>query len=323
MNETLLPILRCPACGGTLSLQAGGDAALMCANCGKSYPIVDGIPRFVGELEDGTAARTQASFGYEWTHFNDWSPSGETNFNDYFEGVDFGALRDATVLDGGCGMGRHARQIAPHVKRVVAVDFSRAIDQAARNTGEAGNVDCVQGDLLALPLADESFDFVYSLGVLHHIDQTEAGLKALVGKVRPGGSLRVYLYWRRHGWKGQLLKLATAGRRLTTRMPFPALRAFCRVLSVGLYGTVVLPYRALSAAGISAHQDWPLYVYSKYPFQVLYNDQFDRFSAPLEKRYDPDEVIRMMENAGLTDVTVQPCFGWVAQGTRPPIPSSP
>ena len=279
--------------------------------------MVHGIPRFVDVPEDPAARRTQASFGYEWTHFNDWRPSGDTNFNDYFDGVNLASLRGSVVLDAGCGMGRHARHIAPFAGRVVAVDFSRAIDQAARNTADVGNVDCVQADLLALPLADESFDFIYSIGVLHHLDDTTRALRGLVRKLRPGGRLRVYLYWKRHGWKGRLLRVATVARGVTTRMPFAALRACCRVLSVGLFGFVVLPYRVLSRLGVAAHEDWPLFVYSKYPFNVLYNDQFDRFSAPIEKRYDPEEVKGLLEGAGLTDVAVRRCFGWVADGTKP------
>jgi hypothetical protein len=49
----------------------------------------------------------------------------------------------------------------------------------------------------------------------------------------------------------------------------------------------------------------------------LYNDQFDRFSAPIEKRYDPDDVRRLLEAAGLCSVTVQACFGWIADGIKP------
>src|SRR6185295_6706925 len=126
-------------------------------------------------------------------------PSGETNFNDYFAGINFESLRGRTVLDAGCGMGRHARQLAPHTGRLIAVDFSRAIDQAARNTAGLPNVGCVQADLLALPFADESFDFIYSLGVLHHIEQTEVAIRNLVRKLKAGGRLRIYLYWKRHG----------------------------------------------------------------------------------------------------------------------------
>jgi hypothetical protein len=100
-------------------------------------------------------------------------------------------------------------------------------------------------------------------------------------------------------------------------MPFGLLRAACRLLSVALFGGVILPYRALSRLGIRVHEHLPLYVYSKYPFNVLYNDQFDRFSAPIEKRYDADEVKRLLESAGLDAVDVRPCFGWIAEGTKP------
>jgi SAM-dependent methyltransferase len=320
MRADLLALLRCPVCTAPLTATAADDeanAALHCANCGLHAPIRHGIPRFVDVAADDTARRTQESFGYEWTHFSDWRPSGETNFNDYFQSLDLESLRTAVVLDGGCGMGRHARQIAPFANRVVAMDFSRAIDQAAANTAAAGNVDCVQADLLALPFAEASFDFVYSLGVLHHLDRTEDALAGLVRTLKPGGRIRIYLYWKRHGWKGRLLDAVTAARRVTTRMPFPVLRAFCRVLSYGLFGGVVLPYRALSTAGVRGIEEWPLFVYSKYPFTVLYNDQFDRFSAPIEKRYDPDDVRALLERAGLVNIAVRPCFGWIADGTRP------
>src|SRR6185295_15258069 len=209
IRPELAALLRCPACGGGIIPDAGGDRAVACAACGRIAPVVDGIPRFVDVPADETARRTQASFGYEWTHFNDWQQSGETNFNDYFQGLDLSSLRGALVLDGGCGMGRHARQIAPHAGQVVALDFSRAIDQAARNVGDFPNVSCIQADLLALPLVDDSFDFVYSLGVLHHLADTERALHGLVAKLKPGGRLRIYLYWKKHGWKGHLLALAT------------------------------------------------------------------------------------------------------------------
>jgi SAM-dependent methyltransferase len=321
MRPGLVSLLRCPSCAATLTSTLSRDGsmgAVTCTDCGLKAPIRDGIPRFVDVPEDETARRTQASFGYEWTHFNDWKKSGTTNFDDYFQGIDLVALAGRVVLDAGCGMGRHAIQMAKVAGQVVAVDFSRAIDQTSRNASNLSNVDCVQADLLALPLADGSFDFVYSMGVLHHLAETERALAGLIRKVRPGGRVRVYLYWKGHGLKGLALATVAAIRRVTTRTPFAILRTACYVLSVGLYVAVVMPYRALSALGVSGHKTWPLFVYSKYPFNVLYNDQFDRFSAPIEKRYDADEVRRLLEDAGLTDVSIRACFGWIAEGTKPP-----
>ena len=318
MKESrLLELLRCTTCGTRLveSFERNRPS-LVCAGCGRTTPVRSGIPRFVTTPEDPAGARTQASFGYEWTHFNDWQQSGQTNFNDYFAGTDLQALGSSTVLDAGCGMGRHARQIARHAHRVVAVDFSQAIDQAARNVADLDNVDCVQADLLALPFADDTFDYAYSLGVLHHLTETERALSNLIRKLRPGGRFRIYLYWKRHGWKGQLLKIATVARRVTTRMPFAFLKLLCFVLSCALFAGVVLPYRLLTAVGVKAHEDWPLFVYTRYPFNVLYNDQFDRFSAPIEKRYDPEEVKALLESAGLINVDIRPCYGWIAEGTK-------
>jgi SAM-dependent methyltransferase len=317
--HAILPLLRCPECGAPLRLVMDPDdrtERLACSGCGREVPVRNGIPRFVDTPVDDLARRTQASFGYEWTCFDDWKASGSTNFQDYFSGVSLAELRNARVLDAGCGMGRHARQLAAHCERIVAVDFSRAIDAAARNVRELRNVSCVQADLTAVPVLDEGFDFVYSMGVLHHLANTEEAVQALVRKLRRGGMLRLYLYWKRDGWTGWLLKVVSAVRRVTTRLPFPLLRALCWMLSVLLYTFVVLPYRALIALGIRAPEGWPLFVYTKYPFAVLHNDQFDRFSAPLEKRYSEAEARALLESVGLRDVRTRPMFGWLVDGVR-------
>src|SRR5215210_6443316 len=109
MRSELMGWLRCPSCAASMSASLTADGAsgsLKCATCGLQAPVRHGIPRFVDLPEDETARRTQ---------------SGETNFNDYFQGLDLSTLRDSLVLDGGCGMGRHARQIAPHAANVVAL----------------------------------------------------------------------------------------------------------------------------------------------------------------------------------------------------------
>jgi SAM-dependent methyltransferase len=314
ISDVLLQVLACPHCGSPMKPQSGD--ALRCAGCGLIAPVRDAIPRFVDVPGDELARRTQESFGYEWTHFDDWTASGETNFEQYFSGLDARTLRTARVLDAGCGMGRHARMVAPHAARLIAMDFSAAIEAAARNTRDAGNVDCVQGDITALPFADGAFDYAYSLGVLHHIADTAGALAGIVRKVRPGGRVRVYLYWKHHGWRGAALRLVDVARRITTRLPHPVLRALCWPLSAALMATVIWPYRLLSQFGVRAHETLPLFVYARYPFRILYNDQFDRLSAPLEQRFDRDEVVRLLQDAGLHDVSVHASFGWIGEGTR-------
>jgi len=313
VTAALLDVLICPRCRGRLAAAA---PALRCDACAREYPVRDGIPRFVAEVTDPIARRTRASFGYEWTHFTDWQPSGAVNFHDYFTGLDLAGLAGARVLDGGCGMGRHARQVAQHAGHVVAVDFSDAVETARQNVAECPNVDCVQADLFHLPLAPSTFDFVYSMGVVHHLADTDLAVRCLVQRLKPGGRLRVYVYWRHSGWKGALLRVVSAARRITTRLPHGVLHALSFVLSVALWLLVVLPLRACTALGIDASSA-PLFVYTRYPFQVLYNDQFDRFSAPLEKRYSREEASALLARAGLEQITVTPRFGWLVDGIKP------
>jgi ubiquinone/menaquinone biosynthesis C-methylase UbiE len=71
--------------------------------------------------------------------------------------------------------------MAAHAQHVVAVDFSRAIEQVMINT-RGGAVDCVQADVLRLPFADGTFDYAYSLGVLHHLGNTETAVRSLVAR---------------------------------------------------------------------------------------------------------------------------------------------
>jgi SAM-dependent methyltransferase len=314
IRPDLLHLLRCTACGS--GLRQTSPAALACTSCRREVVVAGDIPRFVDRPADALARRTQASFGYEWTAFDDWRDSGDTNFQQYFDGVDLRTLKTARVLDAGCGMGRHARMLAPHAGQIVAVDFSAAIDAAARNTRDVGTVDCVQADVTALPFADDTFDLVYSHGVLHHLADTPGAIRGLARKVRPGGRLRVYLYWRHHGWKGALLSGVDAARRVTTRLPHGVLKALCWPLSAALMAGVVWPYRLLSRLGVRRHESFPLFVYARYPLRILFNDQFDRFSAPLEQRFDAGDVQRMLEAAGLRDVRVRPSFGWIGEGIR-------
>jgi len=318
--DAVLSLLWCPRCQKPLRRDLrstiSSEGALVCEGCGARTAICGGIPRFVDQPADPVARHTQASFGYEWTHFHDWSHSGEKNFLDYFSKLDLCDLSEAVVLDAGCGMGRHAKQLAPYVRQILAVDFSRAIESTARNVSHQHNVVCLQADLTDLPVRDGVCDFVYSMGVVHHLADTQGAVLGLARKVRPGGRLRLYLYWKRTGFSGVLLRFVSYARHLTTRLPFPLLRGFCWVLSAALYGTLILPYRGLKKFGVNAPSRWPLYVYTKYPFRVLYNDQFDRFSAPLEKRYTAEEAAALLQTAGLRDVSVIPMFGWIVEGVK-------
>ena len=317
--------LRCPECGDALR---GDDTQLRCRL--HVFPVEDGIPRLLppdlmlvrrGKGRDGLRERTYRSFGFEWQSFSDHLPSFRENFRWYLEPLPEARLEGAAVLDAGCGMGRHTRHFLEARAHVLALDASVAVDVAARNNPD-GDALFVQGDLLHLPVAPEAFDLVCCLGVLHHLEDTVGGLARLVRAVRRGGWILVYLYHdpgEQAAWKGALLSLVTAARRVTTRLPMRPLRLLTWLLAAGLWAAYVGPATLLAR---SKHLSVPLRAlplgqYVDYPFRVLWNDQFDRFSAPLEKRFRRAEVDALMAGAGLEDVRILGGYGWRAAGRRP------
>jgi SAM-dependent methyltransferase len=204
-------ILKCIRCG-TSGLEKQG-AEYRCTPCGATYPIVGGVPRFVGgEFYSG-------SFGFQWKHFARTqldSANGTTQSRDTFvekTGWPLEALRGARVLDAGCGMGRFAEVCADAGADVHAVDLSVAAEAASANLSARDNVSVYQADIMNLPFPDGSFDRIYSLGVLHHTPDTRAAFARLVPLLKPGGTITIWVYstellvWR----GGELLRRFTPG----------------------------------------------------------------------------------------------------------------
>lgn len=273
-----------------------------------------------GRPADDLRARTYRSFGFEWHRFSDQLAAYERNFRWYLEPLSQWSLEGRLVLDAGCGMGRHTFHFLKQGARVVAVDASGAIDAAARNNASMPAV-FVQADVVHLPVATASFDLVCCLGVLHHIEDTVGGLRQLVSAAQPGGWILVFLYHdpSEHGWaRGSLIRLVSAARAITTRLPHGLLHRLTWFLSVALFLFYVGPLSLLCRIPALARlRQLPLGQYTEYPFRVLWNDQFDRFSAPLEKRYRRADVEALFRDAGLTDVRILGGYGWRAAGRKP------
>ncbi|MGI8551495.1 MAG: methyltransferase domain-containing protein [Dehalococcoidia bacterium] len=337
-------LYRCLECGQ--SLVAGQDS-LRCSQCGERYPVLRGSPRLlprtlrasllpetdrdcvatqVADAVTRAKLRTAASFGFEWHRFPQLREAWERNFLDYMKPRNPGYFRGKRVLDAGCGNGRHAYYAATYGAEVLAVDLSDAIDVARENTHQLGCVHTVQADLYNLPFELQSFDFIYSIGVLHHLPDPEGAFRNLLRYLRPGGEIQIYLYWwpEHQAVKRALLSAVAAARRVTTRLPHGMLYCLSYPLAAVAYAGFVAPYRLLSAlpAAAAFAERLPMKQYAAYPFQVCVNDQFDRFSAPIENRYTRAQVCGWLERGGLEEIRVLPNWGWLGSG-RKSAPSHP
>ena len=134
-------------------------------------------------------------FGFQWTQlYDDYRHDRFKHFDQFMRlGVHPTALRGKTCLDVGCGLGRLSEICLGSADLVFGVDLSEAVTEAARLITTPSFVP-TRGSGEGIPLVDESIDFVFCWGVLHHTKDPVATLRDLWRVVRPGGSLAIWVY---------------------------------------------------------------------------------------------------------------------------------
>ncbi len=337
MKPRLLSMLICPSCGKGLSLRVlekdGREIAeglLTCKGCGNSYPVIHGIPRMLPEsmisrqlmdsfrerhgnpaISSGTAEtgksqevkeRTSKSFGFQWNVFSEMHREYEKNFLNYVHPKTPAFFRGKTVLDAGCGFGRHTYYAAKYGAEVVGFDLSEAVEAAYRNCGKMPNVSIVQGDIYNPPFR-KAFDFVMSIGVLHHLPQPEKGYDSLVKLLRKGDEIFIWLY----GSEGRAFKtrfLEGTIRKATLKMPQRLLYYFC-YLPATLYHSMNGVHKILKRVGANGlAEKLPFKNYAKFPFRVKLADSYDFLGTPINTYYTKEEAMQWAKNAGLRDISV-------------------
>ncbi len=281
MNLPLMSLLRCPRCRRPLDAERDPTDRLNCRSCGTSFPIERGVPRLAGETYS-------ASFGRQWNRYDVARPDEDEATFRIKTGVDPRDLAGRLVLDAGCGGGRYARLLGQHGARVLGVDLSSAVDKAAELCASFPEVAIVQGDLLDLPVAEEAFDLVYSIGVLHHTPDPRRAFAQIARRVKPGGRLAVWLYRRNtppQEW------LNSGLRAVSTRLPAPVLEPICAGL--GALGSIPVVNRTFNKlANFSNHPDWTLRVC----------DNFDWYAPRYQSHHTPAELRRWFEEEGFADI---------------------
>ncbi len=269
------------------------------------------IASFLKEKKEQQFTDTQTidSFGNEWQRFHHFE-AGELERigQEYFDIVDEEMLnKNSTVLDIGCGSGRWSKYVSSRAGFVEAIDPSEAVLVATEVLKDAENVRVTQAGIDEIPFEDNSFDFAFCLGVLHHLPNTSEALKKCVDKVKPNGYFLTYLYYNLDN-RGVLYRLvfktSNLIRQMVSCLPFRLKAVVCDVLAVVLYMPFVVLSRILSKIPLLKRivPSLPLSYYCDKSFYIIRNDALDRFGTPLEKRYSKAEIREMMEAAGLTDI---------------------
>jgi len=279
----------------------------------------------VGTVQVGNIdPKTVDGFGEEWAAFDqaDLPPDEHRRiFADYFSVFPFADLPPkAEGFDLGCGSGRWADLMAERVERLHCIDPSdKALAVARRKLDRHDNVAFHHAGVDDIPLADDSQDFGYSLGVLHHIPDTEAALRDCVAKLKPGAPFLVYLYYsfdNKPLWFRSVWTASDQVRKVVARLPFGARKACTTMLAATVYWP--LTRVALLGERMGANvENLPLAPYRHYSFYTMRTDALDRFGTRLEQRFSRAQIEAMMRRSGLIDITFRDGVPyWVACGRK-------
>lgn len=254
---------------------------------------------------------TVAGFGDEWSRFTqDGMTEADLDaaFELYFRVFPWDQLPEGAVgCDFGCGSGRWAARVAPRVGHLTMLDASaEALAVATHKLSGAPNVDAVHASVSESPFADASLDFAYSLGVLHHVPDTEGALREIARTLKPGAPFLTYMYYafdNRPAWFRGLWKTSDLARRGISRLPHGARYAVSQALAGLVYWPLARTGKLLDRVGL-LHEAWPLRYYVDHSFYVMRTDALDRFGTQLEKRFTRAESVAMLERAGFENVRV-------------------
>jgi SAM-dependent methyltransferase len=224
------------------------------------------------------------------------------------------------VLDAGCGCGRFAEVAAEKGARVIAVDYSRAVDAAARNLGRFPNVAFVQGDLLRPPIKEGAVPFVYSIGVLQHTPDPCRALASVLRLLAPGGRFAFTIYGRR--WYTRLnakYLIRPLTRRLPPRLLLRAIEALMPVVfpvTDMVFSLPVLGRVAQFMIPVANYVDKTGFTPGqRYREAIL--DTFDMLSPAFDRPMTADEVRGVFARLGIDDYHFLTTVPVVVSGSVP------
>jgi SAM-dependent methyltransferase len=302
------------------------EGSLSC-RCGRSFPIIRGVPRFLPEelrheltkyypdfndcnlnAERGQRfakteinnikSTTLSRFGYEWNHFLDYDCK---NFKSFIAPLPTDFFKGRIGLDAGCGAGRHSKAAGELGAEMIAIDLSTAVDAAYLNNVNNERVHVVQADIYHFPIRDKSFDFIFSLGVLHHLPEPELGYRSLIPLLKEGGALFIWVY--AYAVRKVALEIL---RFVSQRLSNDNIRRMAYLCNLVDYGVFVNFYRLLSVLPIVDYlvrncSPPRVKEYARHGFKVGYTDWFDRLSAPISNYYKRHEMLEWLERSQLSN----------------------
>ncbi len=250
------------------------------------------------------------SFGEEWTKFNYSNSSLEEQkniFDSYFKIFPWQLINEnnSIGIDVGCGSGRWANFISDKTKKLICLDASKAaLEVAKNNLKNKDNVEFLNQSAGDIKLDNNTIDFAYSLGVLHHIPDTKGSLNEINRILKPGSPFLVYLYYNfdnRPFFYKIIWMITNPLRFLISRLPFKLKFFVSQVIALLIYYPLARLNSLLKKININS-KNFPMSQYSNLSLYVMRTDSLDRFGTRVEKRFSKKEIHKMLEDCNFENI---------------------
>jgi SAM-dependent methyltransferase/uncharacterized protein YbaR (Trm112 family) len=351
MKIRVLELVFCPHCKGDLQIEKCikdsddiTEGILTCVRCSRRYPVIGGIPRLLPDELRGdlllyhrkfferfrseltminhgagqdkeliVKKKTLKSFSFQWNTFGKVYKEYGQHWNNYLpNSIKNGFFNGKVGLDAGCGFGRHILQAATSGAEMVGLDLSEAVRAAHANTKHLKNVHIIQGDIYNHPFKKGVFDFIYSLGVLHHLPRPKEGFQSLAALLESGQEIFIWCYDDNKPKKNAFYEFLRKG---TTKLDFHTLYIITLIMALGVKGFLNYPTKLLMRMG--AERGFPYEYYLKYSFKVLHADLFDVFSVPSTRYYGLNEMQGWFNHCGIHRLESKHSIsGWTVYGRK-------
>ena len=254
------------------------------------------------------------SFGHEWAAFDyaDKVTNEAINaqFLAYSSPIDLGHFNSSFSIaaDFGAGSGRWTSRLLPYFSTVYALEPSDGAKKVLEyKFANEPRVKILQETVGANSIPAQSLDLAMSLGVLHHIPDTQLAIIDVSVKIKSGGVFLCYLYYNlenKPAFYKLIFKCVNIVRRLISVLPQKFKYIVTSTIAALVYWPLARFSKVVTRFGINT-SNIPLHHYAEMPFVMLANDALDRFGTSLEQRFSKAEIAEMLRLANFDISTLK------------------
>lgn len=256
-----------------------------------------------------TAAGSPDRFGYSWNEYSELSAAHQAQFDGWTATIPREAWRGVTFLDAGCGVGRNSYwPMVYGAAGGTAIDVDdRTLSAARNNLKEFPSVEVRRQSVYDLA-PEPRYDISFSIGVIHHLEDPDAAVAAMVRATKPGGRVLVWLYGHENNrwivWFISPLRV-----HVLSRLPIGLLHAMSLIPTIALWMAL-----RLGLGRIAYYR-----MLRGFSFRHLRAIVFDQLLPKIALHYRREEAQALLRRAGLVDIEIAWVnqMSWSVCGRRP------